>query len=224
MGLSLSPDSLLSQLGDNFNRRFSYCMVPFSLITEPVNLRFGDDIPIDAGRVQTTPFLVAPNLNYYVLNLIDISVNSVPIHFPAGTFQGGFIIDSGAPFTLMDEKTTHVNAYQVLTGALQIYYNLHGLQERKLDGSDSICYDETPGFDQHPTITYHFQGADYTVDSRFIYTRFTEPQPTYFCINIFKGNGVSILGANHQQNMRIIYDNNINAIQFFPEECAHDIA
>ncbi|KAK1582930.1 hypothetical protein Q3G72_019599 [Acer saccharum] len=182
--------------------------------------------------VQTIPFFTAPYLYYYMLNLLDISVNSIPLHFPPGTFdqsvQGsttlGFFIDSGAPFTLIDQHTNGVDAYSVLTEALQIYYDSYGLQRRVFTGSDQVCYDDRPGFDQHPTITYHFQGADYTVDSRFVHTRFEVNQIFYFCVNVFKGNGLSLLGANDQQNMRIIYDNNINSIQFFPEECAHDSA
>ncbi|KAK3199225.1 hypothetical protein Dsin_022640 [Dipteronia sinensis] len=166
-----------------------------------------------------------------MLNLLDISVNSIPLRFPPGTFDRnvqdsttlGFFIDSGAPFTLIDQRTNRVNAYRALTLALQRHYESYGFQRRPTAINDQICYDERLGFDQHPTITYHFEGADYTVDSRFVHTRFEGPI-TYFCLNVFKGNGMSILGANDQQNMRIIYDNNINSIQFFPEECAYDSA
>ncbi|KAK3199204.1 hypothetical protein Dsin_022619 [Dipteronia sinensis] len=226
MGLDLAPDSLLIQLGDNIKGRFSYCMAPFSVGTDPLKLRFGDDIPSDTG-VQTTPYTTVSNVNYYVLNLLDISVNSIPLRFPAGTFQGGttlgFIIDSGVPFTLIDEHTNKVNAYTALTEALQKHYDSFGLQRRVLPGNDQVCYEDNLDFDQHPSITYHFEGANYTVDSRFVITIFGVSE-SYFCVNVLKGNGVSILGANDQQNMRIIYDNNINSIQFVPEECEHDTA
>ncbi|KAK2640142.1 hypothetical protein Ddye_027937 [Dipteronia dyeriana] len=230
MGLNLSPDSLLSQLGDGIDNRFSYCMPPSSEATAPLILRFGNDIPYDTGMIQTTSFFTVPGMHYYMLSLLDISINSIRLHFPPGTFDrsvehsttAGFVIDSGAPLTLIDEHTNHVNAYKVLTDALKLYYVSYGLQEKVFAGSDEICYDEKPDFYEHPTITYHFVGADYTVDSRFVSTRFVGHQPNYFCINIIKGSGVSILGANDQQNRRIIYDNNMNSIQFFPEECAHD--
>ncbi|KAK2640151.1 hypothetical protein Ddye_027946 [Dipteronia dyeriana] len=131
---------------------------------------------------------------------------------------------SGAPFTLIDPRTNRVNAYTALIGALQRHYDSYGLARRVFPDNDQLCIDDRPGIYEHPTITYHFQGADSTVDCRFVHTEFESSQITYFCINVFTGNGVSIIGATDQQNMRIIYDNNINSLQFFPEECAHDSA
>ncbi|KAK1583811.1 hypothetical protein Q3G72_027199 [Acer saccharum] len=230
MGFSLSPDSLVAQLADHINRRFSYCMSPYSEgIPYPLNLRFGEDIPPPPGNVQTTPFHLAPPVYWYMLNLLDISVNLNRMNFPPGTFQRasggstlGLFIDSGAPITLIDQRSNLVNAYLGLMLSLQIHYDSLRLERTVhssgLEGNFEYCYKDRPDFQQHPTITYHFEGADYTVDSKFTIIHFDG----YFCVSILPGNGVSILGAYHQQNMRIIHDGNINSIQFYPENCADD--
>ncbi|KAI9184947.1 hypothetical protein LWI28_002757 [Acer negundo] len=195
----------------------------------PLNLRFGEDIPSPIGNVQTTPFYIAPNVYFYTLNLLDISVNLRRMNFPPGTFQRapdgstlGFFIDSGAPITVIDQRTNFVNAYSGLMLLLKMHYDSLWLERvahsSVLEGNFELCYKDKPDFQQHPTITYHFQGADYTVDSKFTIIHFNG----YFCVSILPGNGGSVLGAYHQQNMRIIYDGNINSIQFHPENCADD--
>ncbi|KAK2639579.1 hypothetical protein Ddye_027374 [Dipteronia dyeriana] len=174
-------------------------------------------------------FFVVGDHYFFMLNLLDISVNSNRLNLPPGVFQRsnstlGIFIDSGTPITLIDQRTNIVNAYELVILALQIHYDTLGLvRTAHSSGSEEnyeLCYNDKPDFQQHPTITYHFQGADYTVDSKFMTIHFGEQG--YFCVSILPGNGSSVLGAYHQQNMRIIYDGNNNSIQFYPENCAGD--
>ena len=70
-------------------------------------------------------------------------------------------------------------------------------------------------------MTYHFKDADYTVDSKYV--NFYDEQGGYFCVALMPGNGKSILGAWHQQNMRVTYNGNTNSVEFSVETCSNDI-
>lgn len=77
MGLCWSPNSLVTQLADYVQRKFSYCLVPYDDEghTAPILLTFGSAIPNIVGNIQITRFVVPPVSNYYFyLNLLDVSV------------------------------------------------------------------------------------------------------------------------------------------------------
>ncbi|KAL5737701.1 hypothetical protein ACOSP7_030462 [Xanthoceras sorbifolium] len=120
------------------------------------------------------------------------------MNFPPGTFrqiQGG---------------TTNVNAYQMLMTVLQKHYDSFRLQKRALPlkgPSYQLCYSDKPGFNQHPTMTFMSIHSD---------------KEGAFCVAILPGNRISILGANHQQNMRVIYDGNFQELHFYTENCIDD--
>ncbi|KAF5478854.1 hypothetical protein F2P56_005383 [Juglans regia] len=189
LGLSLSPDSLVSQTLDEDYQRFSYCLIPFdeTIIMTPSLLRFG---------------------------------------FPPDTFKpkqdgtGGCIIDSGALISRLDQNTINGrNAYREVMGAFQNHYDSFKLQRiGKVAVGLELCYKYTQDFKEFATMTYHFEGADYTVDSKYV--NFYKTQTGYFCVALLPGNGKSLLGVWHQQNMRIIYDVNIGALQYAIENCA----
>ncbi|RZC75596.1 hypothetical protein C5167_051079 [Papaver somniferum] len=81
LGMNIGKLSLLAQMKDRVNSRFSYCLIPIN--AEPSGqssfLRFGDDIVIQPrSRVQTTPFyMYNGNPHMYSVNLLDISVEDV---------------------------------------------------------------------------------------------------------------------------------------------------
>ncbi|CAB4308175.1 unnamed protein product [Prunus armeniaca] len=228
LGLSLNPDSLLSQLADQTQRRFSYCLVPFTEAQmAPSVVRFGDDIPAPPGGISTTTFATRPGSPFYNLNLLDISVGSRKLGFPPGTFAfsqsgtRGFFIDSGALISQLDQNANGRNTYREVMGAFQNYYDsLHLTRIGRVPEGFQLCYSYTPQFTQFAPMTYHFEGSNYVVDPRYV--NFYNHEAGYFCVAMMAGNGKSILGAWHQQNMRLIYDLNANALQFTPEICAND--
>ncbi|KAK3199553.1 hypothetical protein Dsin_022968 [Dipteronia sinensis] len=227
LGLNFSPDSLYSQLQLLIDRRFSYCLVPF--IQEepsPSIMRFGDDIPPPRPTLQATTVYTVPNFFYYFLKLFDITVGSLRLHLPQNAFipipgstTTGFFIDSGAPITVIDQHTNGgVNAHEVVISAFKQYYDSRGLQGSPSVSDFGLCYSNPPDFFEHPTLIYHFEGADYAVEGRNVIVNFAD----FFCVGIQPGVGSSILGANHMQDIRIIHDGNINKIQFYPEQCSYD--
>ncbi|XP_007212353.1 aspartic proteinase nepenthesin-2 [Prunus persica] len=229
MGLSLSPDSLVSQLADQTQRRFSYCLVPFTEAQmQPSVLRFGDTIPLPSSNVYTTPFVTPGGSNYYHLNLLDISVGMRPLMFPPGTFtarigfSGGFFIDSGALISQLDQNLVNErNVYREVMRAFQNHYDSFHLQRLgRVPEGFPLCYKYPPEFNQFASLTYQLEGGNYVVDPKYV--NFYNTQAGYFCVAMMPGTGKSILGAWHQQNMRVTYNGAINSLQFSTETCAND--
>ncbi|XP_004297903.1 PREDICTED: aspartic proteinase nepenthesin-2-like [Fragaria vesca subsp. vesca] len=188
LGLSLSPDSLASQLGAVTQKRFSYCLVPFTQAQQaPSLVRFGDDIPHPSSNIQITPFVPTPGSHYFQLNLLDISVGFNKLGLPPGTFavapdgSGGCIIDSGALIPQINQNVVGgINAYRKVMFAFQSFYNSFQQLTRigKVPQGFALCYKYPPDFNQFTTMTYHFEDADYTVDSKYV--NFYDEQGGYF--------------------------------------------
>lgn len=228
LGLNLSPDSLVSQLFDDEDRRFSHCFVPFpDAMMSPSFLNFGNDIPPPPANIQTTPFVTLPWSFHYHLNLLDISVSSHRIGFHPDTFKikqdgsGGCTIDSGTLITQIDQNTVGIDAFSVVMTAFQNYYDSLWQLERVYSTEGfPLCYEYPPDFGDFATMTYHFEGGDYFVDS--MYVNYYSDIGYYFCVAVSEGNGQSILGAWHRQNMRITYDIHGGALHFAGETCANN--
>ncbi|XVF03949.1 hypothetical protein REPUB_Repub05bG0037700 [Reevesia pubescens] len=193
-GLSMAPESMLTQFSHLIQARFSYCFVPFS-----------DVIP----------------------HPLVLSVANHRLGFPPYTFHvrtnglGGCFIDSGALFTTIDSDTLGVNAYEIVLSVFEAYYGSRYLQ-RKTTGTPEgfdLCYDHPSFYNDFATITFHFNGADYTVDGQYVHVF----DPGFFCVGIMRGNFGTVLGAWHQQNKRIIYDVGMGALEFADEQCVNDV-
>ncbi|XP_028752467.1 aspartic proteinase CDR1-like [Neltuma alba] len=71
VGLGNGPLSLISQLGNQIGRQFSYCLPPFNA-KAATKLRFGEEAKISANGVVSTPIITNPNNpTFYYLNLED---------------------------------------------------------------------------------------------------------------------------------------------------------
>ncbi|XVF03948.1 hypothetical protein REPUB_Repub05bG0037600 [Reevesia pubescens] len=228
-GLNMAPDSMATQFSPLTHARFSYCMLPFSdAIPRPLVLRFGEDIPqLPPQHVQTTLFVPTPPLNYYYLELLDISVANHRLGFNPYTFHvrtnglGGCFIDSGALLTYIDSETLGVNAYEAVLTVFAAYYGSQSLQRKTTgipEGLD-LCYEYPSYHIDFASITFHFNGADYTVDGQYGHVF----DPSFFCVGIIRGQSGTVLGAWHQQNKRIIYDVGMGALQFADEQCVNDV-
>ncbi|KAE8679127.1 putative Monovalent cation:proton antiporter [Hibiscus syriacus] len=226
-GLSLGPDSILNQLSHFIRYRFSYCFSPFSGgIPPPLVVRFGEDIP-PLHNAQTTMFVQPPfGVYFFYMELVDISVGNYRINFPPYTFEmrgdgsGGCFIDSGAVITQIDANTPGINAYEQVLNVFDSYYESEGLQTTQGEGFD-LCYLLPPeGYYNFAPLTFHFNGADYTVDRKFMHIFYD----SYFCVALLgKGSSSTVLGAWQQQNKRIVYDGQIVGLRFADEDCIHDV-
>ncbi|KAJ0079062.1 hypothetical protein Patl1_22913 [Pistacia atlantica] len=226
MGLDLHPNSLASQLSNVF----SYCIVPydddFPFDVHPHILRFGADVYFPPYPIPTTHYVSVAGTNSYYLRLLDISVGGSRLNFPRGTFEpssSGVFIDSGTPFTtLTTGAANRINVFERVNRAFWRYYDSRNLVRYPTEPDDSfhVCYMIPQNFRDYPSMTFHFRGADYEVDGRFVNIRFDDEG--YFCVAIMPEETDSILGAYYMQNMRIIHNGGIGAVQFFQAQCAGD--
>lgn len=231
LGLSYSPDSLVTQLGKSIDKRFSYCF-PYSYSPMTLNsvLRFGNDIE-KSQLEKRTPFVRETTMSgshRYYLNLLDISVGRRRLGFPHGTFSlkqngtGGCVIDSGSVLSFLEEKL-----YWAVMREFEAQFDVIGLERvRNLTVGFDLCYklDEVnlnvdfDGFDVG--LTFHFEGADFEVDPKYVY--FYNIKEKYFCAALTSFPGKTIIGAWQQQNTRFVYDLNLHELHFSSEDCSRD--
>lgn len=219
LGLSMSPLSLISQIGDDINHKFSYCLVyPLASST----LTFGD-VDTSGLPIQSTPFVTpqAPGYSNYYLNLIDVSIGTHRMMFPPNTFAirdvdrglGGCIMDSGSAFTSM-ERTPY---RQVLEQFMAYFERFHLIRVQTATGFE-LCYRQDPNFTDYPSMTLHFQGADWPLPKEYVYI-FNTAGEKYFCVALLPDDRLTIIGAYHQQNVLVIYEVGNNQLQFAPVVC-----
>ncbi|KAH7546665.1 hypothetical protein FEM48_Zijuj01G0225700 [Ziziphus jujuba var. spinosa] len=169
-----------------------------------------------------------------VLSQLNDAVQNKPARVSAETFSvkqggfGGFIIDSGALITALDQNANNgINANnRVVILAFQKYYD-----SLKLEGLDivregfELCYKPPKDVEQLTTMTYHFyESADYVVEWKFVHV--FDDEQGYFYVALVPGNhGISISEAWHHQNKRLICNGNlpeggtIGALQFDTVNC-----
>ncbi|KAI8011361.1 hypothetical protein LOK49_LG06G00837 [Camellia lanceoleosa] len=115
--------------------------------------------------------------------------------------------DSGVPVSAIKGK-----AYDKAIRAFAYYYA--GKLERTYGENTQLDlwykYDET--FQEYPSITFRFQGADFVVDSRFMYLSFHEARHVY--VAMVPSYNITMLGALQQWDMRIVYDIDANSLEF----------
>ncbi|KAH9771139.1 putative ribonuclease H protein [Citrus sinensis] len=93
--------SLVSQMGPSLGGKFSYCMVPLSLLeaAKSTKINFGTNGVVSCSGVISTPLVARNPKTFYFLPLEAISVGNQRIKVldssSSGTKEGNAIIDSG---------------------------------------------------------------------------------------------------------------------------------
>ncbi|XP_010267876.1 PREDICTED: aspartic proteinase nepenthesin-1-like [Nelumbo nucifera] len=226
LGMNRGTLSLVTQLSNQISQRFSYCLVESALSMKISSfLRFGSDIVIKGGNVQTTPFVqYSQNPKLFALNLVDITVGTRRMNFPPGTFTskpdgtGGCVIDSGSAFTYIDQKP-----YESVKNVLVDYFarlKLKRINQRPY--TLDLCYTLPKKFSGLPKFIFHFQGADLEVipENAFLVSQAGK----FFCLAMKPEQGLTTIGAMQQQNVRFIYDGSRNALSFVSEDCSKDVS
>ncbi|XP_026460008.1 aspartic proteinase nepenthesin-2-like [Papaver somniferum] len=230
LGQDTSNFSLVLQL-DVDNKKFEYCLQSYDLhgiASSYTYLRFGSDAIIGGGpEVLKTPIIQDPNFKSpYHLILEDISVGNRRVRFQPSDFQiradgnGGTIIDSGAPFTIM-----RMRHFRRVKQVLLNYFADFRIQpvDREPGMLFDPCFRIPSGFNEYPEITFHFQrGADFVIKQRsgsFTYYK-DENLLCFAIIGLYSHLQYDVtLGAMQQANKRILYDLNEKALSFTEEEC-----
>ncbi|XP_026377800.1 aspartic proteinase CDR1-like [Papaver somniferum] len=230
LGLDGNPRSFLSQLGPAGQGKFAYCLKPYTDGTAlSTYLRFGSDARTggEGQQVYQTPlFFHRYDPGAYYLNLEDIGVAEIRIRFQNRDFQykedtgrGGCFIDSGSPLTSLHEAHFDRVAEKVVA-------HFQGLDIRPLAGRRGqfdLCFSPKPkAVKDYPTMTFHFQHADFVVDSPdSVFYSFSNNE---FCLGLSRVRSEYaymnvVFGAVQQARKRILYDVMGGTLSFAKDEC-----
>ncbi|KAK4398228.1 Aspartic proteinase nepenthesin-1 [Sesamum angolense] len=178
-------------------------------------LRFGNDVK-SSRALRETSFLKYNDYNYRV-SLLDISVGGRRLNLPNGTFPSGCMLDIGCSGSYLE---TH--AYNEMVRVLMQHFSRFNLS-RIAAGSSSqgqLCYWLRRGFSSFPSMTFHFQGANFEIGPKSLF----QVRSDRFCLTMFANDNMTILGAFQQQNVRFVYDIGNQKVLFGKEDCSRDTA
>lgn len=198
-GLGNGPLSLVSQLGQNINYKFSYCLTPASSGSNS-KLKFGLDVA--GSNAVSTPFATQdpPTFYYLTLDGIDIADSSVPV-------GQNVIIDSGTTLTYLESSV-----YEGVRDALKSAIGLSPVTDP--DGMLDPCY-EASGPLNSPDVAFKFKGADVVLKEENIF----RSDGSLTCLAIVPTQDNFIFGNIAQVNFEVGYDLQAKMVSFAPTDC-----
>ncbi|KFK23711.1 hypothetical protein AALP_AAs68056U000100 [Arabis alpina] len=212
VGLGGGAASLVSQLGDSIDGKFSYCFVPLTEKDRTSKINFGTNAVVSGKGVVSTPLIKKSPQTFYYLTLESISVGSKKIQFPginSGTGQGNIIIDSGTTFTFLP-----MEFYTQLERA--VASQIKAERQEAPQGSMGLCYSATAKL-KVPVITVHFDGADVKLDSSNSFAQISEE---LVCFAFRGSDDFFIYGNLSQMNFLVGYDTVSRKVSFKRADCA----
>ncbi|XP_020083791.1 aspartic proteinase nepenthesin-2-like [Ananas comosus] len=218
IGMGTDARSFLMQLGDRAKGRFSYCLVPPEH-TAQSHLRFGTDAE-HVHHAHTTPLLLHHDIDGFLLDLKDLSVNGHRLHLPSDTFKihpdgtGGCVLDTGAWISFMVE-----NALNALVHSLEQHFQRHHLRRVEDPHHEhfKLCYKKPSGFSSYPAVAFHFQRAVFQPKPKSLF--YVDEESDTLCLAI-KEAQCTIIGSVPQQNHRMVFDVRKRQLTFAEENCA----
>eukprot|EP00249_Psilotum_nudum_P027094 c34397_g1_i1 orf=332-1849(-) len=217
LGLGGGSLSFPSQVGDQFNQKFSYCLVDRHTAGSS-DIIFGNSA-VPPGTIFMT-MLKNPKLDtYYYVSLTGISVGGSRVSIPSSAFQldgsgnGGVIVDSGTAVTRLVQT-----AYGPLRSAFRA-----AVPSLPFVGSFALfdtCYDLSNMKNVNvPTLVLHFDSAaDVPLPSSNYFISVNTERT--FCLALASTAGsFSIIGNIQQQGFRVVFDEQASRVGFAPNQC-----
>ncbi|XP_077227621.1 eukaryotic aspartyl protease family protein [Tasmannia lanceolata] len=223
LGLGRGKLSFPTQTGQQFGRKFSYCLVDRT--SAPATAPPASSIIFGESAISRsaifTPMLANPKLDtFYYVGLTGISVGGSPVGgISESDFRldaagnGGVIVDSGTSVTRLVRP-----AYLALRDAFRA-----GARDLKTAAGFSLfdtCYDLSGKTEvKVPTVVLHFgRGADVSLPAANYLIPVTGK--AVFCF-AFAGttSGLSIIGNIQQQGFRVVFDGAGSRVGFAPHGC-----
>jgi len=199
VGLGNGPVSLVSQLGQNIDNKFSYCLTPFSSGSNS-KLKFGVDV---AGpNAVSTPFTTQDPPVFYQLSLEGINIGSTSV--PVGQ---NIIIDSGTTLTYLE-----TSVYEGVRDALKNAIGVSPVSDP--EGRFDPCYEAGASLNA-PDVVFKFQGADVVLKEENLF-RTNEDRA---CLAIVPTENDFIFGNIAQVNFEVGYDLQAKTVSFAPTDC-----
>eukprot|EP00250_Pteridium_aquilinum_P025023 c30017_g1_i1 orf=75-1583(-) len=216
-GLGGGSLSFPSQMGTQFSKIFSYCLMDRNRQGSST-LIFGNT-GVPRGTLFT-PLLRNPNLEtFYYVSMTGISVGGSMLTIPAEAFKmdvsgnGGVIVDSGTSVTRLVEV-----AYGPLRSAFRA-----ATQNLPFSGGFSLfdtCYDLSGQTRvKVPVLALHFEGGAEMVLPASNYVIPVDGQGTY-CLAFASTSGdLSIIGNIQQEGFRVVFDGISSRLGFAANQC-----
>ncbi|XP_044972178.1 aspartic proteinase CDR1-like [Hordeum vulgare subsp. vulgare] len=218
VGLGGGDLSLVNQLGadTSLGRRFSYCLVPYSINASSV-LNFGPRAAVTEPGAATTPLIPSEVKAYYTVDLRSVKIGNKTLAAPQ---QSTVIVDSGTTLTylakelvdpLVKELTRRVKLPRVPSPEelLPLCFDVSGAREEQVAA-------------MIPDVTLELGGgAAVTLKTE---NTFLEVQEGTLCLAVVVPSGqfppMSIIGNIAQQNMHVGYDLDKGTVTFAAADCA----
>ncbi|KAL1190486.1 Aspartic proteinase CDR1 [Cardamine amara subsp. amara] len=214
IGLGGGAVSLISQLSDSIEGKFSYCLVPLSSRNDSTSkMNFGTNAVVSGTGTVSTPLIQKTPETFYYLALESISVGSKQLKYPgsdSGNGEGNIIIDSGTTLTILPTEF-----YSELEDAVKSSIDAESRQD---PGSGlNLCYSATEDL-KLPVITMHFNGADVKLNS---FNSFIQVSEDLVCFTFRGSESLAIYGNLSQMNFLVGYDTVSKTVSFKPADCAN---
>ncbi|XP_028753062.1 aspartic proteinase CDR1-like [Neltuma alba] len=214
VGLGGGPLSLVSQLGREIDRTFSYCLVPFFSKSRG-KLKLGKDSKISGSRgAVSTPFVTDDSFktNYY-LTLEGITIGNKTLK-TGPKRKGNTLIDSGATYFLMETRFyTKVEA--LINKAVRIK------EVRNPPDPFTLCYPNKYSETikkRFPKFVVHFEGADIALKpDQNIFFRLDN----LLCLAILPSDQFDY-GSLPQINFQVEYNLKAKKISFAHADCGEN--
>ncbi|GFZ07593.1 eukaryotic aspartyl protease family protein [Actinidia rufa] len=218
IGLGGGSVSLISQLSDSINGKFSYCLSGFNTddtITSKIN--FGDNAVVSGSRVVSTPIVSKEISTFYYLTLESITVENKSLAYETKMKssgdddgqQGNIIIDSGTTLTLLPG-----DLYEKLES--EVKQAIKNEPSANPQGALGLCYGHI-SIDDLPNMTFKFTGAELELSPTNTFVQNGE----LICLAIIPSDmGIAIFGNLGQMNFLIGYDLVKKQVSFMPTDCS----
>ncbi|CAJ1978126.1 unnamed protein product [Sphenostylis stenocarpa] len=208
VGLGTGPSSLINQLPDKIDKKFSYCFPPmFSRSSYSSKINFGDVAVVSGGGTVSTPIIPKGQETFYYLHLEAISVGNKRIEYVSREFAN-IIIDSGTTITFLP-KEFYSRVVSAVAAAIPN-------KPMKIPQKPyTLCYASQFGKLTVPVITAHFKDADVKL---YAISTFSTMAPGISCFSFLPGE-TPIFGNLAQQNLMVGYDVHQRKVNFKPTDC-----
>ncbi|KAJ9567693.1 hypothetical protein OSB04_003659 [Centaurea solstitialis] len=187
IGLGPGPLSIINQLNDTIQGKFSYCLVPmFTNCTNATGkIHFGDQAVVSGPGVVSTPLKTTIPSSYYYLVLEHVSVGARKLPYKSinaikdvGSDLKNIVIDSGTTLTILP-RIFHDELTTALTDVIG------GETVPDPQGILDLCYKDLD-LGRVPKITFGFTGAAVEVPPE---NAFLEVENGVSCLTIVPSEG-----------------------------------
>ncbi|XP_057502698.1 aspartic proteinase CDR1-like [Actinidia eriantha] len=221
IGLGGGSVSLVSQLSDVINGKFSYCLLGFNVndtVTSKIN--FGDNAVVSGSGVVSTPIVPNDISTFYYLTLESITVGKKTLKYEtkmkysssdnaAAAQEGNIIIDSGTTLTLLPGEL-----YGKLESELR--KNIKARPSDDPQGLLGLCYGDN-NIDL-PKMTFKFTGAELELPPTNTFVQ----NGKLVCLAMVPSDEIAIFGNLSQMNLLIGYDLLKKQLSFKQTDCSNN--